>query len=286
MMKTHRDMRFHLLVIPLLAAAIANGNDLPQNGLVLDLDAAKGLVLEDGDKVAVWRNQVATSTAKEFVKQDKGRPVAGSGRPLLRKEIPALNSKPALVFRQQELVCPDEDRFDKLTTGAGHTWLAIMAVHEQRVGLKDVNAFFGNLRNGDKCEGVWGALNDDNTLWWGARNAITFGRFDANNPQVIGPKLETGTFHLIGGRMAAGTGTVKLELFTGQSKAVAESNFPVNPKANPSRMAIGQERDAIEHPGYESFDGEIARFLIWERPLTDDELKAAMNFLRKSYLTP
>ena len=32
-------------------------------------------------------------------------------------------------------------------------------------------------------------------------------------------------------------------------------------KKNSSRMAIGQERDAIEHPGKESFDGEIARFL-------------------------
>lgn len=285
-MKRNRYMRLILLAIPLLAAAIAKGNNLPQDGLILDLDAAKGVVLEDGDQVAAWRNQVATSTAKEFVKQDKGRKVVDSGRPLLRKEIPALHGKPALVFRQQELVCPDEDRFDKLTTGSGHTWLAILAVHEQRVGLKDVNAFFGNLRNGGRFEGVWGGLNDDNTLWWGARNAITLGRFDVNNPQVIGPKLETGTFHLICGRMAAGTGIVKLELFAGDPKAVAEAEFPVNPNANPSRMTIGQERDAIEHPGYESFDGEIARFLIWERPLTDVELNQAISFLRKSYLTP
>ena len=46
---------------------------------------------------------------------------------------------------------------------------------------------------------------------------------------------------------------------------------PVNPKANPSKMAVGQERDATNHPGKESFHGEIARFLIFERPLSDKE---------------
>jgi hypothetical protein len=50
-------------------------------------------------------------------------------------------------------------------------------------------------------------------------------------------------------------------------------------------MAVGQERDAIEHPGKESFDGEIARFLIWERPLDDAELATAMQVLQKTYLS-
>jgi hypothetical protein len=272
------------LSLLLCSAVLAAAEELPAKGLVLDLDASKGLTLEDGDKVAAWRNQVAASPAKDFVKRDEGRKEPGSGRPLLRKGVPELKGMPALVFRQQELVCLDEHAFDGLSNGKGHTWLAIMAVHDQRVGLKDVNSFFGNLRNGEKYEGVWGCLNDDNTLWWGARNGITFGRFDANNPQVLGPKLETGKFHLIAGRMGAGEGTVKLELFSNSAKPAATADFPVNPKANPSRMAVGQERDAIQHPGHESFDGEIARFLIWERPLTDGELAAAMALLQTTYL--
>ena len=265
-------------------ALLAAAEELPAKGLVLDLDAAKGLTLEDGDKVAAWRNQVAASPAKDFVKRDEGRKEPGSGRPALRKEVAELKGKPALVFLQQELVCLDEDSFDSLSTGKGHTWLAVMAVHDQRVGLKDVNSFFGNLRNGEKYEGVWGCTNDDNTLWWGARNGLTFGRFDANNPQLLGPKLETGKFHLVAGRMAAGEGTVKLELFSNSAKPVATADFPVNPKANPSRMTIGQERDAIQHPGHESFDGEIARFLIWDCPLGDAELAAAISSLRSKYL--
>lgn len=274
-------------VLPLFtfccSALLAAAEELPAKGLVLDLDAAKGLTLEDGDHVAGWRNQVATSPAKDFVKRDEGRKEAGSGRPTLRKAIPELKGKPALVFLQQELVCLDEDAFDGLSTGKGHTWFAVIAVRDQRVGLKDVNSFFGNLRNGEKYEGLWGCLNDDNTLWWGARNGLTFGRFDANNPQVLGPKLESGKFHLVAGRMGAGEGTVKLELFSNSAKPVAAVDFPVNPKADPSRMAVGQERDAIQHPGVESFDGEIARFLIWERPLEDGELAAAMELLRATY---
>lgn len=268
----------------LLITSAAFCHALPEEGLLLDLDAAKGLNLEDGDKVSVWENQAPAAKAKLFVKQDEGRKEKGSGRPTLRPAIPALNGKPALVFRRQELVCMDEDTFDGLTTGKGHTWLAVIAVFPQQDGLKDVNSFFGNLRNGGKFEGIWGCVNDDNTLWYGVRNSLTFGRFDANNPQLLGPVLETGKFHLIGGRMAAGTGTVKLELFAHSAKPVATGEIPVVPAANPSKMTIGQERDAIEHPGHESFDGEIARILIWERPLTDTEITVAIAALRDEYL--
>ena len=273
-----------LLAAFLLPIVPAAGAELPAAGLILDLDAAKGLSLEDGDKVAAWRNQVSASPVRDFVKRDEGRKEPGSGRPMWRKEVRELKGRPSLVFLQQELVCLDEDNFDSLSTGKGHTWIGVIAVREQRVGVKDVNSFFGNLRNGEKYEGIWGCLNDDNTLWWGARNGLTFGRFDANNPQVLGAKLETGKFHIVAGRMGAGGGTVKLELFANATKPLATANFPLNPKANPSRMAIGQERDAIQHPGHESFDGEIARFLIWERPLTDAELAVSMESLRGTYL--
>lgn len=276
-----KSLTFLLATLSLLTA-----QDLPTTGLILDLDAAKGLTLEDGDKVSVWRNQIESAAAKDFVKRDDGRKEKGSGRPSLRKNIPALNGSPSLVFRQQELVCLDEDFFDSLSTGKGHTWISIICAHPQQIGLKDVNSFFGNLRNGGKYEGIWGCFNDDNTLWWGARNGLTFGRFDQNNPQLLGPKLESNKFYIVAGRMAAGVGEVKLELFVDQPVAVASTMFPVDPKANPSRMTMGQERDAIQHPGFESFDGEIARFLIWDNALDDDALKHAMNTLRKTYFAP
>jgi len=268
----------------LSCTAFAAEPSLPAKGLVLDLDASKGLALEDGDKVAAWTNQAAGAVAKDFVKRDEGRKEPGSGRPALRKDVKELGGKPSVVFLQQELVCLDEDAFDSLVTGKGHTWIALLAPHEQRVGLEDVNSFFGNLRNGEKYEGIWGCLNDDNTLWWGVRNGLTFGRFDVNNPKLTGPKLDSGEFQLVAGRMASGTGSVKLEVFLGSITPAASVAFPVNPGADPSRMAVGQERDAIQHPGVESFDGEIARFLIWERPLEDAELEGALELLRSTYL--
>lgn len=251
---------------------------LPAAGLVLDLDAARGHAPVNG-LVAAWTNQ-APGTAHAFVTR---RP---DGAPALRPAVPELGGKPALVFDKKELVCLDEDAFDALTTGGGHTWLAVVAVHDQRPGLKDVNSIFGNLRNKGNFEGLWANLNDDNSLWSGSRNGRSFGRFNADNPKVQGPVLAKGRFHLIAGRQGAGTGTVTLELFANGPRPAATAPFPVNPQANASKLAIGQERDATEHPGHEAFVGEIARVLMWSRPLSDAELAAAMADLQARYALP
>ena len=276
----------HTLIATLALLSIGNSladDGIEQKGLLLDLNAAKGVTVEHGDKVVSWANQAPGKTARLFVKQDEGRKEKGSGRPTLKKDVKKLNGHATLVFRQQELVNMEEDAFDHLTRGKGCTWISVMAVYEQRVGVKDVNSFFGNLRNGAKYEGLWGCLRDDNTLWTGARNGLTFGRFDQNNPLVLGSKLEVGKYYIVAGRMAAGTGAVKIDLFVNSAKPVGTGMFPVQVDANPSRMAIGQERDAIEHPGKESFDGEIARFLIYQRPLSDQELSEAIRHLALHY---
>jgi hypothetical protein len=255
---------------------------IQQEGLLLDLDAAKGITLDAEKRVVDWKNQAVAAPHLHFTKQDQGRKIAASGCPSLRAQATA-NQQPSVVFRQQELVCADEDVFDELVTGKGYTWIVVLAVHEQRLGVKDVNSFFGNLRNGAKYEGIWGCLDDDNTVWMGSRNGKSFGRFDQNNPRVSGPILEKKMFHIVSGRMQAGVGEVNLSLHLGSAKAHAEATFPVNAQANPSRMAIGQERDAIEHPGYESFDGEIARFLLWRGALSDAALTKSMSDLAKTY---
>ena len=273
------------LIASLTGSAFAEEPDsisLPK-GLVLDLDADRGVTANEEKRVTLWENQVAGAMGKDFVPQDKGRKELGSGRPTLRESIGDLNGHNALVFRQQELVCMDEDAYDALTQGGGCTWLCVLSVYEQRIGLRNVNCFFGNLKNGGNYEGLWGNLTDDNQLWWGVRNGVTFGRFDENNPQLLGEKLENGRFYVVAGRMAAGTGKVKLEIFTNSARPTNSVEIQVNPEANPSKMAVGQERDAFEHPGRESFDGEIARLLVFDRPLDSGELAGLVAELHTYY---
>ena len=247
-------------------------SEVVRKGLILDLDADRGIKVVNG-RVTSWKNQVDWKV-KTFAATRDAKHEKGTGHPTLKEKVAAIGGHNTVVFKRQELINSNEDAFDHLITGSGYTWFAVMSVYPQVSGLKDVNSFFGNLRNGGKYEGFWAGLKDDNTLWTGSRNGITFGRWDENNPQVLGPKLEENRYYVIASRMGAGTGKVTIELFVNPEqvgKPVASKPFPVNPKANSSKMAIGQERDATNHPGHESFDGELARLLMWERPLSSRE---------------
>ena len=275
---------------PILKTEESTKPKLPvQAGLFLDLNANQGVKVEDNNRVEAWRNQVSGNAADVFVKQDEGRKKAGSGRPTLKPNVAAINGNSTLVFKQQELVNMDEDAFDHMITGSGYTWLSVMSVTKQRKGKKDVNSFFGNLKNGRNYEGFWGNLMDDNRVWMGSRNGKATGKKpelwnEKENPLVATKKpIEQNRYYLVMGRMGAGPGVVDLELFINSATPVDRKQVPVNPEANPSKMAIGQERDAINHPGKESFDGEIARFLIYERPLSDAELKPTIEHLLNLY---
>ena len=272
-------------VLPLFCVSVEA--QVVADGLILDLDADLGVKVEDGDRVAKWTNQATALVAKDFVKQDKGRKKLGSGRPTLKKSVAAIGGHNTLAFEWQELVNHEEDAFDHLLAGSGYTWFAVISVYKQVVRLKNVNSFFGNLRNRGNYEGLWGNLTDDNRVWIGSRNGFSFGRWDKNNPMVIAPKpLKENRYQVVAGRMGAGIGEVKIEVFLNGPRPVAVKPFPVNPKANPSKFAIGQERDAVNHPGKESFAGEVARFLAYERPLSNGELKQTLEHLKKKYLIP
>ncbi|WP_372797750.1 ThuA domain-containing protein [Pontiella sp.] len=291
----YSDSKFERLIEGALrwAAGGAGVAALPvTEGLFLDLDAAAGVEAGEGNRVTAWHNQVSGNAADVFVKRDEGRKVAGSGRPTLKPNVPAIGNRPVLVFEEQELVNMDEDAFDHLVTGSGYTWISVMSVYEQHVGKKDVNSFFGNLRNGPPYDGFWGNLMDDNRVWMGTRNGLSAkgpkkrsGLWDAAlNPCVASAHpLAENRFYIVAGRMGAGQGLVDLELFINSAEPVDCRPVPVNPAADPSKMAVGQERDATNHPGKESFHGEMARFLIYDRPLTDAELSAMIDGLARLY---
>ncbi|MES2826601.1 MAG: LamG-like jellyroll fold domain-containing protein [Bacteroidota bacterium] len=266
----------------------ATAQKMSKDKLIVDLNADKGVILADGDRVEKWENQVSSFTVKDFSRRDEGRKEPGSGRPKLSKKLGELKGHNTLVFNKQELVNMDEDAFDHLTLGTGYTWFAVLKAGKQSGELPNVNCFFGNLRNQPNNEGMWGGFNDDNSFWMSSRNAITFGRWDHNNPYVTSKEIvKSDQYYLIMGRMGKGTETVQLELYLNDGAVpIASSPFPVNTKANPSKMAIGQERDAVQHPGRESFVGEMARFMLYDRPLTDKELTASAKQLISYYGIP
>lgn len=187
----------------------------------------------------------------------------------------------------------EDDAFDHLLTGAGYTWFAVVrpevtadSSRKTEFGqhrLKDVNAFLGNLRNEGNYDGLWGCLDDDLTFWCGSRSGATFGRFDENNPKLSGPKLEANKYYVLAARMGAGWGSVALEIFVNDAKPKNSLMYPASKKTNASRMAIGTERDATNHPGSESFDGSIARVFIYERSLNQTEMQNTLEYLKKQY---
>ncbi len=264
-------------------------------GLILDLDANQQVEVDEDQRVYQWTNQVKGFSAQDFVTNDYGVRLSKpkSGRPLLKTNVPEINGHNAVSFLEDELINMQEDAFDYLITGSGYTWFTVIKPYETQAPdgetefgmyrLKDVNSFMGNLKNSGNYEGLWGCLDDDLTVWCGSRSGVTFGRFDENNPKLSGPKLEADKFYIVAARMGAGIDTVDIELFVNDSQAHSSVKYPVNIHANPSKLAIGTERDATNHPGSESFDGEIARFLIYERPLTDDELSDVTQYLSEKY---
>lgn len=268
----------------------AGTDAIPAAGLLVDLDADRGVTLEtrpdlagEGHRmgeVSAWGNQVKGGRIINF------RNFRPGGRPALRGPVAELNGHHAIVFDEDELVNSAEDALDHLTTGSGFTWAAVIAGHRQvptRAPYKDVNAFFGNLKNGPEFEGVWAGFDDDNAVSMNPRNSRSFGTWNRDNPKLTGPRLEEGRFHVVAGRLGAGRGAVIAELFVDQPTAVDRAPFVVVPEADPSKLAIGQEREALDHPGKEAFNGEIARMLIWERPLSDPELASVIRHLKSRY---
>jgi hypothetical protein len=275
-----------LTVLSLLLLVGCNaGPTLITDGLILDLDADKDVTLEESNMVTNWQNQVTGFAAQDFSQRDKGRDIPGSGRPTLKENVAELGGHNSLIFREDELINMNGDAFDHLITGSGYTWFAVMSAYAQVGKLKDVSVFFGNLNCDDDrlCDGFWAGFEDDMDLWTGPRNGITFGRYNADNPKLMGPRFEEDKYYVVAGRLTAGTGTVITDVFVDSPVPYASVEFPVNPDADASVMAIGTERDAWQHPGQESFDGELARVLMYERALSNDEMAWTMAYLKSIY---
>ena len=264
------------------------------SGLILDLNADKGVTMSTDGFVISWTNQVPDAAATEFNYTDEGREFAGSGRPKPGSSTEELNNHNSIVFQEDELINDNDKAFDGLITGKGYTWFVVIKPYQQHRGEGDYpQAFFGCLRNTatpqleeGQFAGFWGSFYIDGKVWMGSRNGEgEFSRASIDTPEVLGPFLPIDNWYLLAGRQAAGKPgeIVKLDLFINDhSSPVATGDYSVG-NWEPSRMAIGTERNAINHQGHESFDGELARILIYERPLSNSEMKTLFEYLNNVY---
>ncbi len=277
-------------------------DDLIQEDLVLDLNADTGVTTEDNNMVVTWTNQAPNAKAIDFNHTEEGRTQIiisqeerGTGRPTLLENSTEINGHNSLIFREDELINDNDEAFHGMMTGGGYTWFAVLKPYKQagpgKINSRYPNAFFGNLRNTAKPQlesgqyaGFWGSFYPDGRVYMGSRNGLSEKvRDKVNTPEVEAPPPTVDEWHIIMGRQGSGQGIVQLELFVNNpSKAANTHDFPVG-DVEPSRMAIGTERNAINHQGKESFDGELARLLMYETALSDVEMKEIHDYLRSEY---
>lgn len=269
---------------------------------MLDLNADIGVATENGDRVTTWTNQAPNPKAIDFHHTEEGRTKTiisqtetGTGRPILKKNSSEINGHNTLVFRENELINDNDEAFHGMMTGSGYTWFAVIKPYEQRgpgkINSIYPNAFFGCLRNtakpqleGGQYAGFWGSFYPDGRVYMGSRNGLSEKVRDGiNTPEVAAAPPAVDEWHIIMGRQESGKGIVQLELFVNDpSKPINSHDYPVG-DVEPSRMAIGTERNAINHQGKESFDGELARLLMYETALDQQEMEAVYNQLRTAY---
>lgn len=303
LLKKYSDQIVKILLFAVVLSFFAGcSQGLIQDDLVLDLNADNGVTTEDGNRATTWTNQAPDPKAIDFKHTEEGRTKTiisqdepGTGRPTLLKSISEINGHSSLIFREDELINDNDEAFHGMMTGAGYTWFAVIKPYEQggpgAITSKYPNAFFGCLRNSGPPQketglyaGFWGSFYPDGRVYMGSRNGLNEKvRDGVNTPEVEAPPPSVNEWHIIMGRQGSGKGIVRLELFVDDpSAAVNSSDFPVG-DVEPSRMAIGTERNAINHQGKESFDGELARLLMYETALDKQEMKLVYDYLRMMY---
>jgi hypothetical protein len=302
-MNTYFSRIIKTLLTPIvLFGTFGCSQKLIQDDLTLDLNADTGVITEDENKVITWTNQAPNPRSIDFNHTEEGRTKTiisqtelGTGRPTLLEKSSEINGHNALIFRENELISDNHEAFHGMMTGGGYTWFAVIKPYEQagpgKINSNYPNAFFGNLRNtakpqleGGQYAGFWGSFYPDGRVYMGSRNGLSEKvRDGVNTPEVAAPPPAVNEWHIIMGRQGSGQGIVQLELFVNDPLvAVNSHDFPVG-NVEPSSMAIGTERNAINHQGKESFDGELARLLMYETALSQQEMQKVYNYLSVFY---
>ena len=241
------------LAVPVFLGELPLRADIIPGGLILDLNADVG-VTESAGSVSTWANQAPSGG--DDVATNRGTPTVIAG--------PNGHSAIQLdeVGEKDRLAGDDNTAFDAIMQGSGHTWFAVVRPTVNANGGRK-NAIFGTLTNGNPFSGIVAHVSDNDhpayMLRPGSSDLFVDGTSSVNN----------GGWYIVAGRLSAGTGNQTAEIFTdGPTAEASSSTVNISPSTSSDELTIGAERVL----GGENFVGDIARILIYERPLDEAEL--------------
>lgn len=247
---------FAFVLCTLLVAALGqSANAITSVGLIQDLDA-NSLIGADGSTVNSWVPSVG-----DTVNLAGG----GAGNPTL--QVGAINGNNAVRFsNNSRLIGDDASLFDSNINGSGYTWIAVVDAGNNTTANQ--NRIFGTLINAGPFSGQTADVENN--------KVASHNRF-GGGVSMGATDVDAG-FFIAGGRLGAGLGSQIAEVFMNSTTADGSSNVNVG-VSDAGAISIGSERTG----GTEFFDGDIARILIWNRAISDEELNEAGFQLARTY---
>ena len=223
-------------------------------GLIQDLDAGVGVVEGGGAGTGVtsWQNQ---GSAGDDLTTNRGTIGLNTGGTF---DFVTLSGG-----GPPRMVGDDAAAFDSIMNGNGHTWFAVIRP-EVGANSGQKNAVFGTLTNSNPFSGVGAYVSNNNNGAYMTRPASS--DVFANGTTSV----NDGEWHIVAGRLSAGTGTQLAEIFTDGPLVEGTANPNILGTTNSDALTLGAERTG----GSENYLGDIARILIYDRPLTDAELNS------------
>jgi hypothetical protein len=134
------------------------------------------------------------------------------------------------------------------------------------------NQIIGTLKDASPWSGFTAGVRSDGGAYHMSRpnNGDLFGN---------GATDTRDAYHVLIGRQAAGTGSQLAELFVDNLNAEAAITPNISASTDAGALTIGAERAG----GGEHFDGDVARILIYDRTLSDQEMNDVGRFLDLQY---
>jgi len=256
---------------PNLKSSVPTSTGIPDD-MIEDLNASVG-VTTDTDEISVteWENL-------SDLGGDDLSLTGGSGDPQLLSSATPTGQSAIAFTTDDRLVGDDDSALDTIIQGNGLTWIAVIRIPDnQGAGVPNgKNRIFGTLTNETPFSGYMANIDNDEVLGADVRPgpAVSDTFFIDGSTS-----LNDGIFKVLSGRLTDGTGEQLHQIYSDLS--LESSGFAtISDSTNSGPLTLGAERTG----GSEYGDFDLARLLIYDRPLTGLEWNSTILELQATYI--